>query len=253
MSTVTAGDLQPIAVAALSLNVHVREMATQMLINFGLKWKCARDVLLKLVSHPNGKIRWTAITHVPYRFAYQPKSFPQDFILEFLRNAMKDKIAKHRQFAYEGVRTFFRPDLLPEIRAGLATESKKEIIDGLTELVPFLERGFYFVSNAGFPGTDKRIRVFLEDGTFLEETIPLDLPISDVRAIVDSIRKKPLHELKAAQAAFETKLLAERRARDLAQAQKAEEARSKGLVCPKCGFTYKWDGVHCGHCKYQKE
>lgn len=22
--------------------------------------------------------------------------------------------------------------------------------------------------------------------------------------------------------------------------------------CPKCGFTFQWDGTHCGHCKYTK-
>lgn len=256
LASITASDIQSIAVAAQSLNRHVREMAVVMLIIVGLEWRCACDVLLRLVHNSNGQIRWTAITNVPYWVAYERESFPQDFILEFLRKAMKDRIPKNRLFAYEGVMKFYRPDLLPEIRAALATETRKEIIDMLNEVKPKLERGYYGVPYIGPARTDGEIRVFLEDGTVLEKTIPLGLPMADIQAIADNIRKKSLPELKAAQATFEANLVAEkqaRRERALEELKKAEEARSKGMICPKCGFSYKWDGVHCGHCDYQME
>jgi len=31
------------------------------------------------------------------------------------------------------------------------------------------------------------------------------------------------------------------------------EADASATRCPKCGFTYQWDGVRCGHCSYQVE
>jgi hypothetical protein len=253
LKEITPNDIKPIASAARSLNRHVREMAVVMLIIFGLDWQCACDILLTLVSHSNGQIRWTAITHVPYYVAFQRESFPQAFILEFLRKAMKDKIPKNRLFAYEGVMKFFRPDLLPEIRSALATETKKEIIDMLNEVKPKLERGFYGVPYIGKARTDQDIRIFLEDGTLLEMSVPMSMPMSDVQDIADNIRKKPLPELKAAQAAFEKRLHVEKQARRelaLEEVKKAEEARGKGLICPKCGFSYKWDGVRCGHCNH---
>jgi len=47
---------------------------------------------------------------------------------------MRDKIEKNRQFAYQAARTFYRPDLLPELRSALAVEKKKEIVDDLKDL-----------------------------------------------------------------------------------------------------------------------
>lgn len=243
LPSVSAGDIQPIATAAHSLNRQVREMAVQMLVILGLDWRCACDVLLGLVSHSNGQLRWTAITQVPYWVSYQRESFPQDFIVEFLRRGMKDKVPKNRQFAYEGVRTFFRPDLLPEIRGALITETQKEIIDGLKEIEPFLARGFYMVPYAGPARTDTEMRVFLQDGTLLEsEKFPLGLPMADVQAIAENIRRKPLSELKAAQSAFEAKLVAD---------EVARIARVKDTRCPCCGSTDEWDGEKCFECAYR--
>jgi len=120
-------------------------------------------------------------------------------------------------------------------------------------VIPFLEQGFYFVPYSGRALPDTAIRVFLKDGTFLEKRIPLALPLADVQAIADNTRDKPLSELKAAQAAFEEKLIADRGARRekaLAEDRKTEDARANGMICPKCGFSYGWDGAKCDHCKY---
>lgn len=41
---------------------------------------------------------------------------------------------------------------------------------------------------------------------------------------------------------------------DLAAAGRAHQAKVKeGKACPKCGFSYSWNGVACGHCHYRSE
>src|SRR5437764_11737323 len=31
------------------------------------------------------------------------------------------------------------------------------------------------------------------------------------------------------------------------------DAEAKAKRCPRCGFTYQWDGMRCGHCSYQAQ
>ena len=68
-------------------------------------------------------------------------------------------------------------------------------------------------------------------------------------------RKQQIEQDQAEQAAFEK----ERRARlesEYQEMRKGELARvaaatREGQLCPKCGFSYKWDGLRCEHCQYQ--
>ena len=41
---------------------------------------------------------------------------------------------------------------------------------------------------------------------------------------------------------------------DLAAAQQAHEGKMKeSKACPKCGFSYSWNGLGCGHCHYRND
>jgi hypothetical protein len=41
---------------------------------------------------------------------------------------------------------------------------------------------------------------------------------------------------------------------ELAAAQRAHHAQVKeGKACPKCGFSYSWNGVACDHCHYRRK
>jgi hypothetical protein len=41
---------------------------------------------------------------------------------------------------------------------------------------------------------------------------------------------------------------------DLAAAERTHQAKVKeGKACPKCGFSYSWNGVVCAHCRYRSQ
>jgi hypothetical protein len=67
-------------------------------------------------------------------------------------------------------------------------------------------------------------------------------------------------DAKAAKAAYEAELQAEGRARqekveaELRDAERAHQKKVReGGACPKCGFSFGWNGTECSHCKFIKK
>jgi hypothetical protein len=194
-SIVTHEDIAPIAAAAKCPTSSIRDCAIQMLILLALDWRCARDVLLDLVSHSRGDVRWTAITNVPYWVNHQPFAYPRDFVLAFLRTAVKDRGLKNRHFSYMGTKSFYRPELLPELRRARAVETDAEVLETLDDVIPYLERGFFYVPQnihwtKDLPASNWPIWIYMADGSFAEGFLPLDLPIEEADERVREIRSR---------------------------------------------------------------
>jgi len=99
-------------------------------------------------------------------------------------------------------------------------------------------------------------------GYWIQEDMLASIPEKQLQMLIsrgllleDWLRYDP----KAEQAKYEAQMAAERKAAqdrveaDLRECKQVHQERVKaGAACPKCGFTYGWNGTECSHCRFRK-
>jgi hypothetical protein len=162
-----------------------------MLKLIGQHFPAACETLVALLSHPDARVRFTAIAWSQPSFS--AVRLPRPFLVEFYRKALKDRSSKNRHFAYQNIYYGYVPEVLPEAKAALAVETDKKALDDFGEkLVPNLEKGFTIVDNVYSRRFDDLLLcVLLDDGSWWEEHVSKKMPWEQIKARAEQVRAGP--------------------------------------------------------------